>query len=99
MNYYGSYRALFKNSVAAMLAAIEIYNKPQITYRDECFSILLVNAWELLAKAILSKNRLRIYYPKQRDQSYRTFSLSDALRKAQPFFPPEIPYEPVSWTS
>jgi len=55
MNLRGSYTALRNNSKAAMLAAIEIYNKPQIAYRDECFSILLVNAWELLLKATLSK--------------------------------------------
>lgn len=78
-----------------MLAAIEIYNKPQIAYRDECFSILLINAWELLVKAILSKNRQRIYYPKHRGQAYRTFSLPDALRRAQACFPPNVAFEPV----
>lgn len=79
-----------------MLAAIEIYNKPQISYRDECFSILLVNAWELLFKAILSKNRQRIYYPKERKQIYRTFSVQDALQKAKPFFPGNIQFEPLA---
>lgn len=34
-----------------MPAAIEIYNKPQIAYRDECFVILILNAWELRAFA------------------------------------------------
>lgn len=53
MNLRGSYRGLRSNSEAAMLAAIEIYNKPQFSYRDECFTILLVNAWELLLKATL----------------------------------------------
>lgn len=61
-----------------MLAAIEIYNKPQITYRDECFSILLINAWELLLKAIISKNKQRLYYPKKKGEPYRT--LSDSAR-------------------
>ncbi len=79
-----------------MLAAIEIYNKPQISYRDECFSILLVNAWELLLKAILSKNRQRIYYPKERRKIYRTFSVQDALEKARPFFPANIQFEPLA---
>ena len=64
MNLRGSYRALLSNSRAAMLAAIEIYNKPLFTYRDECFAILLINAWELLLKAILSKNKQKIFYPK-----------------------------------
>jgi len=57
MNLRGSYKALRNNSKAAILAAIEIYNKPQIEYRDECFTILLINAWELLLKAMLSKNK------------------------------------------
>lgn len=79
-----------------MLAAIEIYNKPQIAYRDECFVILLINAWELLLKAILSKNRQRIYYPKKRKESYRTYSLRDALSKAETFLRLVVPFEPVA---
>ncbi len=79
-----------------MLAAIEIYNKPQIAYRDECFVILLINAWELILKAILSKNRQRIYYRKERNKPYRTFSISDALNKAGPFFPASVSFEPVN---
>ncbi|MFD0795869.1 DUF3644 domain-containing protein [Maribacter chungangensis] len=44
-------------SVQAALASIEIYNKPNFKYREETFSVLLVNAWELLMKArILSTN-------------------------------------------
>jgi hypothetical protein len=35
-----------------MVAAIEIYNKPRFEYRDEVFAILLLNAWELLLKAL-----------------------------------------------
>ena len=34
-----------------MLAAIEIYNKPNVSYREETFSILAINAWELMFKA------------------------------------------------
>ena len=40
MNYRGSYRKLLENSKAAMMAAIEIYNKPAFKYRDECVVIL-----------------------------------------------------------
>jgi hypothetical protein len=36
---------------AALLAAIEIYNKPDFKYREESFAILVLNAWELLLKA------------------------------------------------
>ena len=92
MNYRGSYKKLLGNSRAALVAAIEIYNKPMFEYRNECTVILLLNAWELLTKAILSKNKTSIYYPKERNQPYKTLSLSDAISKAQPHFPSSIPY-------
>lgn len=38
---------------AALIAAIEIYNKPDFRYREETFSILALNGWELLLKARL----------------------------------------------
>jgi len=38
---------------AALLAAIEVYNKPDFRYREESFAILVLNAWELLLKAKL----------------------------------------------
>ena len=46
MNYQGSYRKLLENSKAALMAAIEVYNKAAFSYRDECAVILLLNAWE-----------------------------------------------------
>jgi hypothetical protein len=90
MNYWGSYRKLLGNGKAALLAAIEIYNKPRIDYRDECFVILLLNAWELIIKSVLSKNGLSIFYPKLRKQPYRTYSLADAFRKAEPHLPDSL---------
>lgn len=62
-----------------MLAAIEVYNKPHFPYREECFAILAVNAWELLLKGRvlqLSKNRLSsiLEYERRRlaDGTYTT---------------------------
>ena len=92
MNPYGSYRALLGNAISALAAAIEIYNKPRIEYRDECTVILLVNAWELVLKAMLSKRRVRIFYPKKRNEPYRTYSLSDALNRATPLFPGSVDF-------
>lgn len=43
--------ALAEKSVHAAVAAIEIYNKPDFSYREEAFSLLMCNAWELLLKA------------------------------------------------
>lgn len=34
---YVSSRRLVDNSLAAMLSAVEVYNKPQMTYRDEVY--------------------------------------------------------------
>ena len=42
---------LAAKSVQAAVAAIEIYNKPTFAYREEAFSLLMTNAWELLLKA------------------------------------------------
>jgi hypothetical protein len=47
----GKVKSILERSVAACVSAIEIYNKPDFKYREETFSILLVNAWELLLKA------------------------------------------------
>jgi hypothetical protein len=95
MNYRGSYRHLLKNAKAAMIAAIEIYNKPSFSYRDECFVILLLNAWELILKAVLSKKKQSVFYPKKRKEPYRTLSCRDAITRAETFFPKELPPLPV----
>ncbi len=44
-------KELTDRAIAAMSAAIEIYNKPVFPYRGESFAILAVNGWELLLKA------------------------------------------------
>lgn len=95
MNYRGSYRHLLRNGKAAMLAAIEIYNKPRFDYREECCVILLLNAWELVLKALLSKSGESIFYPKKRKEPYRTLSWRDALGGAEAFFPKDLPPLPV----
>ena len=40
-----------QKSISAAISAIEIYNKPDFSFREEAFSLLMVNAWELLLKA------------------------------------------------
>lgn len=42
---------MLEKSISAMISAIEIYNKPDFKYREETFSVLCINAWELLLKA------------------------------------------------
>lgn len=56
---------LLDKSIAAMISAIEIYNKPDFLYRGEIFSILAINSWELLFKAKHLKdnhNKMRSLY-------------------------------------
>jgi len=45
------YQLLVEKSVSACISSIEIYNKPDFKFREESFSILISNAWELLLKA------------------------------------------------
>jgi hypothetical protein len=52
-------KALLEKSIASAISAIEVYNKPDFKYREETFSILMINAWELLLKSkILNLSRL-----------------------------------------
>lgn len=61
MKNYKIYKALLDKSISSMLAAIEIYNKPNFSYREDTFAILCINAWELILKAFyLKKNNYRI---------------------------------------
>ena len=55
-----------------MAAAIELYNKPGIPYRNESFAILAVNGWELLLKArwvTLHQNKINSLYVHERKQT------------------------------
>lgn len=46
---------LIKNSIAAYFGAVEIHNKPNILYRYETTTLLMMNAWELILKAYVRK--------------------------------------------
>lgn len=47
--------SLIQNSKSAMIAAIEIHNKPLFAYRYEVVVLLVINSWELLLKAYINK--------------------------------------------
>lgn len=68
---------LLKNSIAAYFAAIEIHNKPNMAYRYETVTLLMLNAWELALKAYVRKNlkRRSIY-----ENDKHTISLDKALK-------------------
>jgi hypothetical protein len=71
----------FRKAEAALLAAIELYNKPDFRYREETFAVLALNAWELLLKAKLLKesvNSAKCLYSYEKRQTKRG-SLSTKL--------------------
>lgn len=55
----------------ALIASVEIYNKPSFPYREETFCLLALNAWELLLKAKILKDEknnlrsIRVYETRQ----------------------------------
>lgn len=67
---------MLDKSEEAFLMAIEIYNKPTISYRLEGFSFFICNAWELLLKAKMLKENEKIYY---QDKPTRTISLTNCI--------------------
>lgn len=83
-----------RTAQAAMLAAVEVYNKTTFTYREETFCLLIVNAWEVLLKArivqqhgndlssIRLKRDARRYQRDDVTGDVRTFSLERALAEA-----------------
>ena len=69
---YNKSNLVLQKSLDAAKAAIELYNKPIFPYRNECFSILMINAWELLLKAKRLKdnnNKMTSIYIKERVKS------------------------------
>ena len=60
--------SLIEKSIACAISAIEIYNKPDFKYREETFSILMINSWELILKAKMikdSNNNIKVIYIKE----------------------------------
>ncbi len=84
-------KSLIDKSIAACLSAIEIYNKPDFKYREEIFSILAANAWELLLKAkIIADNGNNVEAIWARDKQglpvvkagiHQTIGIFEALQK------------------
>ncbi len=79
-----------------MLAAIEVYNKPTVEYREQTFAILATNAWEIILKARLVQQAggksYVIYQRKKKSRRYVrddtgepiTINLREALGRTAP---------------
>lgn len=81
------YRELLDRAIAAMVAAIDVYNKPDFPYRAESFMILALNGWELLLKAkwlANNNNRLSSLYVLQ-DKSGQKNRRYKRTRSGNPF--------------
>lgn len=73
---------LLNASIQAALSSIEVYNKPDFKYREQTFTILNINAWELLLKAKIIKDNLEAVeslYIKRADGTYKTNRSNNAL--------------------
>lgn len=99
-------KALLDASQAALLAGIEIHNKPQIAYRYPTAVILIVNAWELALKAYVYKyiGKKCIYETRKEKgkekekekESKHTISFSDACKLVEkPLVPIDKNYQAV----
>lgn len=64
-------KKLVENSISAMLAAIEIHNKPMFSYRYETSVILFINARELLLKWYMYKNHPKVKL-REEDEEWNT---------------------------
>ena len=83
----------------ALLAAVEVYNKPKVEYREQTVAFLIVNAWEVLIKAGIvqqSGGKIQsIYQYKPNSREYKrshgdiqTIGIQDALNRSN--LPEEI---------
>lgn len=88
------YKHLLAHSVQMAVAAIEIYNKPHFSCREQIFAILIVAAWESMLKArVLQRenNRLHRLYVKESPRKYKlnrskqpmTIDIYEAMRRAE----------------
>ena len=77
INVLDTYDHLFINAEEALIGSIEIYNKPLWGYKFQASLILLINAWELLLKAIMAK-KTGLYSIMTTDKN--TISFDDAIK-------------------
>jgi len=80
MNHESHVWRILHKSMAGMVLALEIINKPTINYRMETFLFLVVNSWELLFKAKIIADKRCFETIKDKDNPYKTISFEKALK-------------------
>ena len=66
-------RTMARTAASALLAAVEIYNKPTFPYREQTCALLMVNAWEILLKARIIQQEKRLQAIYQREPGSRLY--------------------------
>lgn len=67
-----------RTAVSALVAAVEIYNKPTVEYREQTFAVLVINAWEVLLKArIVQQNSNKLAAIIDREEGSRRYVFDD----------------------
>ena len=79
---------LLSHARAAMLAAVELYNKPKFPHREEIVVVQIINGWSRALQALLLRNGESIYYE---DDPNRTLSWRVAVSRAGPHLPDSVP--------
>ncbi len=79
-NYVSPYtRSFIEKSHQSALLAVEIYNKPMISYRSEGFIVMMMIAWTSLFHAILLSDGEKIKYKEKDEENY--LDLRKCIRK------------------
>lgn len=83
-------RALISKSREAALAAIQVFNNPQVKFKSETFIVLMIIAWTYLLHAHFRKQRIEYRYYEQRgkrrdftrteDGNYKYWELRSCLK-------------------
>lgn len=73
-----------KSSIESAMLAIEVYNKPLVTFKSESFIVLMCIAWTKALHAYLRKNKQSIYCTDNiQGKLARTLSLRESILKIE----------------
>lgn len=73
-----------KSSIESAMLAIEVYNKPLVTFKSESFIVLMCIAWTKALHAYLRKNKQSIYCTDNvQGKLPRTLSLRESILKIE----------------
>lgn len=84
----GKTKNILKSSIDAALLAVEIYNKPRVTFRSQAYISLMIMAWARLLHAYFNNTIGNKYYYKKKNGRYeiidgerRTWELKTCIIK------------------